>query len=858
MSAPTTEPPPSTSDSRPLALPALRLIFLASGVAGLGYQVSWLRMFSVGIGHELPSMLAVVSAFLAGLALGSLLLDRRVSKSARPGAWYAGLELLIGLWALVSIFTLPLLNDATARWIGVDPGPLRHWGLAFALPFFALLPATVAMGGTFPAMERLAARLSGTGRNVAGLYSINTAGALLGTLAITYLALPALGSSATLAALAAVNLFCAAATWLGPARGEDALKDGAFEFEEPPSRRSLSTLVFLCGLLGIGFEVLVVRSMGQVLENTVYSFASGLSLYLAGTAIGAGVYQRFLRCEAYRPRFVQLVTVTAISVAATLMILPQAKPIYAQLRASLGPGQAGGVLAEMGLAAVVFLIPAACMGALFSHLVQAARTEEGGIGRAMACNLAGGALAPIVFGLVLLPEFGAKVGLLLVTFGYLSLLPRAKLERMGLLAAGTLLLYFATPSLRLVVAPPGGRVIAYEEGVLAAVAVVEDAAGNRAIKVNDRFTMGGSGRGFAEWRQAHLPLLLHPAPTSALFLGVGAGATARAATIHPDLAVTAVELVPEVVELLDLLDTAPPPSLVRSEVTYTLADARRFVRACPDLYDVIVADLYQPARDGSGSLYTVEHFRAISERLAAGGLFVQWLPLYQMDTETLRLILRSFLDVYPQGFASMAHFNLGTPILGLFSAPPQTYPSGWFETRVTDERLRVGLKRAAIDDDLDLFGSFIAGTEELRTFAGSGPLNTDDHPRAVFQAPRFTYDKRNDLHSRMVELLEDTDGDPSMLLEPDETFLSSLTAYQRARDRFLGSGLSALRGDVQGRVDGLLESLRASNDFEPAFATAIELSLSPQLTDETAMNLLRDLELLRPEDPRPALARAQR
>lgn len=158
--------------SRPLALPALYLIFLASGIAGLGYQVSWLRMFAVGIGHELPSMLAVVSAFLAGLALGSFLLDSRVSSSARPGAWYAGLELLIGLWSLGSIFTLPLLNDATARWIGVDPGPLRHWGLAFALPFFALLPATIAMGGTFPAMERLAARLSGTGRNVAGLLSL--------------------------------------------------------------------------------------------------------------------------------------------------------------------------------------------------------------------------------------------------------------------------------------------------------------------------------------------------------------------------------------------------------------------------------------------------------------------------------------------------------------------------------------------------------------------------------------------------------------------------------------------------------------------------------------------------------------
>lgn len=832
----------------------MRLIFLASGVAGLGYQVSWLRQFSVGIGHELPSAMAVVSAFLAGLALGAFLLDKRISASARPGAWYAGLEVGIGLWSLVTILILPELNDAVVRWIGIDPSPWRHWSLAFALPFLALLPATMAMGGTFPAMERLAARLSGSGRNVASLYAINTAGALLGTLGITHFLLPSLGSGLTLGALALVNFACAAATWFGPSRDERELVDSDFQFVDAPSGWRLGALVFSTGLFGIGFEILAVRTMGQVLENTVYSFASGLSMYLAGTALGAAIYSRFLGGDRFQARLVQLLTAVVCAVALALLILPASTRIYAGSVGLFGMAQAGAVLSELSLAAAVFLLPAACMGALFSHLVQAARRSTGGVGRAMATNLLGGALASLAFGLLLLPEFGAGVGLVVVCAGYLVLMPRQNLERTGLLGAVVAGLFFLSPPLRLVAPPPGGRVIAYEEGVLAAVAVVADAGGNRAIKVNDRFTMGGSARGFAEWREAHLPILLHPEPQNALFLGVGAGATAQAATLYPELAVEAVELIPEVVKLLPLLDTGPDQRWVRSAVRYHLADARRYVRASEQTYDVIVADLYQPARDGSGALYTTEHFRAIAERLNSGGLFCQWLPLYQMDREVLALIVRTFLDVYPDAFACMAHFNLNTPILGLFSQPVGDYGEGWFDRRTVDFQLKRGLEVAALRDDFDLFGCFVASAAELAAFAGPGALNTDDHPRVVFEAPRFAYDKRNDTFGRMLALLEASGGDPAPLLSEGgaalEEFGGRLGSYLKARDLYLKSTQAALAGEVDRQVDLLLESSALSPDFETSFVVAIELSHSPALTKAATERLLGRLRELRPGDTR--------
>src|SRR6185503_6912400 len=99
-----------------------------------------------------------------------------------------------------------------------------------------------------------------------------------------------------------------------------------------------------------------------------------------------------------------------------------------------------------------------------------------------------------------------------------------------------------------------------------------------------------------------------------------------------------------------------------------VADARRFVRATEERYDVIVADLFHPARDGAGLLYTHEHYRAVSSKLSEGGLFAQWLPLYQMSLETLRIITRSFVDVFPHTSAYLAHFNVESPVLGLMGS----------------------------------------------------------------------------------------------------------------------------------------------------------------------------------------------
>ena len=244
---------------------------------------------------------------------------------------------------------------------------------------------------------------------------------------------------------------------------------------------------------------------------------------------------------------------------------------------------------------------------------------------------------------------------------------------------------------------------------MAAVSVVEDADGVATLRINNRQQEGSSATFRFDARQAWLPLLLHPAPARALFLGLGTGVTARAAAEAPGLLVDAVELLPEVIEASAAFARELSPPAPRFNVI--AADARRYVRASAERYDVIVSDNFHPARSGSGALYTVEHFQAVRQRLSASGVFCQWLPLHQLDLETLRTIVRSFLIAFPRGWAMLANNSLETPVIGLIGrADASRFDAAAIRARFARAPLPAPLPDGiGLEDEFAVLGSFVAG-----------------------------------------------------------------------------------------------------------------------------------------------------
>jgi len=839
------------------------LIFLLSGVAGLGYQMVWTRMFTLSLGHEMPSVLAVITAFFGGLALGAWLLDKPIAKSSRPAGWYVGLELLIGVWGFASLALIPKANELALLAIGIDPSPARHWLIAFFLPFLVLLPATLAMGATLPAMERCAAPRERDGRCVGGLYAANTAGAMLGTLLSAFLIIPYFGYKATLVLLALVNIVCALS--MLPLAWQRLLPTSQFSKSEHQgvSRTRLGITVFLTGLLGIGYEVLGIRLMSQVAENTVYSFAVALIVYLAGTALGASLYQRFGKRISFDTQLtVLLCGISAGSLASVALIEPAIK-VYIFLRDNYGTYPISIVIRELMLGVCLFAVPTVFMGATYAHIVQAAKRDDGGIGSAAAVNTLGGSLAPPLFGVWLLPYIGSKWAITALALAYLALIPKIN-RRLLPVAVLPVLIALALPArLYPVRVTEGGQIIEHREGVMATVTIVENKKKGRSLAINNRFNMGGTAAATYEKRQALLPLLLHGSPERVMILGVGTGITCGGALSMPSIEIDAVELIPEVIEFLGAFEPENESPQQNTRARLFTADARRFVRSGSDKYDVVVADLFHPARDGAGMLFTVEQFRAIRNRTKDDGLFCQWLPLHQLDENSLRIIIRTFLEVFPNAMAFLVNDSINAPALGLIGVTnPTARKDGNGSTTLDDAAFLSERAELGLADRIHVDGQFLAGAAELSAYAQDAQINTDDHPIVMFRIPYHVYDVRRSRHGRLKSMLDKAASDPARYVfdrvaQHGEGYAKQLTAYVAARNAYLKGRIAEVEGRKKEALSAFVQSVRLSPDFDSGYDRSVRAARNTSPANrKTAIQLLEILVDLRPnlEDARDALA----
>src|SRR5882757_6160232 len=677
---------------------ALIPIVAASGFAGLGYEIVWTRQLSLALGTDMMAVLGAVAGFFAGLALGAFALDGPIRRARSPRTAYAVLEAVIGLWGLVNVWLLPVAGRSLSSLLGTEPAPTLLWAASFALPTLVLLPATVAMGGTLAALERMMRQARGDTRVSAGVYGANTAGAVAGTLFSTFVLIPTFGFSGTLICLAGVNAICALATLALLRSPDQPLPDAADAQPHAIGGPRLTITLFATGLLGIAFEVLVVRLAAQVMQDTVYTFAGLLAAYLLGTAAGGLIWQRAGR-YAQDESLGWLLAGTALACLTTAFLAPSIARIAET-------AVEAGIVGELAVGMVLFLVPSSAMGALFGLLAQRVRDQRGSLGWAVGINSVGAAMAPLLTAQFIVPAFGAWTALIPVALGYLLLVPlrRATLVWSAAPAVAALILWVRpTPSLTRV--PPGGALLAVREGPMVTASVVDDAFGARYLEVNGRFRMGGTNSARSDYRQAMLPLLLHPAPRQALFLGIGTGATLIGGSQMPGVTAHGVELSPEVVELLPWFAT---PQAAGPAPRVTVADARRYVVADTRRYDVIVADLFHPALDGSGALYTSEHFAAVRERLAAGGVFCQWLPLYQLDLPSLRAIIRAFLEIYPGGSAWLNHYSVRTPMLALIGPRDGgTLDPDALDARLRDPAVRPVARPIGFETAMDLLGQYL-------------------------------------------------------------------------------------------------------------------------------------------------------
>lgn len=730
------------------------LLLALSGASALILEVLWLRELGVLFGNTAHAAATTLFVFFLGLSLGGQFWGSRCRRVERPLRLYGLLQLGIAGSAL-SFFGLVALYRRFYDSIfdALSAGPTLVTKVLLAAIVLGL-PAFF-MGGTLPAIAQTVITAPERLRRAAGLlYAAHTFGAAGGALLAGFyfpLMLGLRGSYlVALMTLTVAGLTAMLVERWPPAQADRAppapsLTPARVTAAHPLSARLALFIAFLSGFLTLGIEVLWTRLLAQVLNNSTYAFAAILVTYLVALAIGASLI------AVKSGRGVAGLSIVAGLSGATLLA---AAAVFVKLTHGLAPLAPAAnwpdyVRSVFVAASVLLLAPAVLMGMVFPFLFAAADEQQHApgavIGRLLAVNSLGAIAGALTTGFVLLDLFGSWGSLRLMAGAYLLLgavlLLRAETRSFAVRASAA----SAMAAVALVGIPgarpvarlgPGERLVAALEGSGGTVTVVSNGA-NLVMRLNNSYVLGDSKSADVERLQAHLPLLLHPQPRTVFFLGMGTGITAAAALDHPVSRVVVLELLPEVVAAARTHFAAFTKGLFAdARVRIVADDGRSYLAARRDQYDVIVSDLFTPWHAGTGSLYTVEHFRTVRDRLRDGGLFAQWLPLYQMSRQEFFIVVHTLRSVFPQVTLWRGNFSPDQPIVALL-ARTDNVPLNDAALRTSAARLgaRAVGNTSGKDHMAGLFyGGNLLGWQQA---IGAQPINTDDRPIIEYLSPRL-------------------------------------------------------------------------------------------------------------------------
>jgi spermidine synthase len=713
----------------------LILLLFGSGFSALVYQILWLRLLALVFGVTVHAASTVLAAFMAGLAVGSVVSGRLADRVAAPARWFGGVELLIGVTALATPAALGALETVYGyvhSSISDDVRVLTF--VRFLASFGVLIVPTALMGATFPLALRAALRnRPRLGSLAAALYASNTAGGVAGALVTGYYLVGTIGIAGSFVIAAGVNVVVGLSALIASRVSAPAPGDAA-EHDVPHTlSKSMQWLVLgvagVSGFVGLALEIVWFRTLVIFVPATTYVFTTILAIALGGIAAGSATVTRGLRRGGDGLRRLALLQM-AIAMAAIASL--------AALSWTYARGwRTGAVLQAAGLSVLptMLLMGAAFPVALSCWVGDARRSSGERVGRFYVVNLCGAIAGALAAGFLLIPWLGTRGALIVVaslslTAGIAVLLTVARSRGRQLMAVGAVTLFaviaawLPDPLQTVLTRRFGGeRVLARDEGAQATVSVHEGE--HRIMYLDGLHQANDSPPMVALHRQiGALAMALHPRPRSALVIGLGGGVTAGAVAEYSDALVDVVELTPGVIRSAAWFAHVNGNVVQRTNVRLRVDDGRNHLLLTQQQYDVITADIIQPFHAGAGNLYSREYFALAQDKLRDDGLMLQWIG-HRSESE-YKLIARTFLDAFPH----VTVWATGTLLVG--SKQPLRLSRTRYEQRFAEPAFSRAVRGAGVGQFADLLRLFTAGEDEFRRFVGSGPILTDDRPLAEF------------------------------------------------------------------------------------------------------------------------------
>ena len=761
----------------------------------------WARMLGLVFGATTLAVATVLAAFMGGLALGSALGGRYAALLSRPLLTYGVLEICIAIFALAVPLLFNLVDNLYPFiWRQFQPSFLVSGFWRFVLASAMLLVPTTIMGATLPVLAAALLRVPDFKQTaIARLYSFNLAGAILGTIAAGFWLLPNFGVRITIYTAAAINIlvgllvisaelvrrFGAGLTIGNLAAG---VESSALEqLLEPDSagrdRRFWLFCSFISGFVTISTQVAWTRILTMIIGSSVYAFSIVVALFLLGLWAGAYVIGRLDFSRNLRARVLKIEAATAASLYLSLVVVNQlpgwlvATGLRLNVRSWLGL-----IFLQVAAAALLIVLPAFLLGTVVPLvLVWANRSQSRSsvrlVGRTLAVNTVGAIAGAFTAGFLLIPRIGTRYTILFaaalsVMVAGIAYQPRAGVGDRDLrrsLAAGAIplliiILFVFAPRINLADLSVGAydglirelahtretgaasspndspaihRLLMYDEGTTSTVSVRKD-WNTISLAINGRTNASDLGDMPTQVMLGQIPLLLAPNLKNGLVIGFASGVTVGSALQSPIESLDCVELEPATIAASRYFEHVNNRPLRDPRLRLIIDDARTHLRVSSVRYDLIVSEPSHPWVTGVANLFTQEFFELGRDRLADEGVFVQWLQIYQLSTDSPRSVLATFTKVFPR----VVLFRVGGTSKGkdlILIGSRQQLRLDLVQERMKDPRISSELARVEMKTPGDVMSWYVCDEQKLLPAVKGAVINSDDNMHVETTVPREAF-----------------------------------------------------------------------------------------------------------------------
>lgn len=812
-------------------------LFTLSGFTGLIYESIWSHYLKLFLGSAAFAQSFVLAAFMGGMALGAWLASRWSARMRNLLAAYGAIEALIGLMALGFHELYVLLTQASLDHVIPALGsPLAVEIYKYALCALLIVPQTVLLGMTFPLMSSSVIRRSpeASGHHLAMLYFTNSIGAAAGALAAAFLLLGWIGMPGTMRLAGALNLALAAAVFAIARAGEPRALAAAPAGGGAPASVFLVRLflaaAFVTGMASFIYEIAWIRMLSLVLGSSFQAFELMLSAFITGLALGGLWIRRRIDRIADPVRFSGLVQVAmGLAALATIFVYHVTFDWMAWALSVLQRSEAAYPLFNLFSHAIAFavMLPATFLAGmtlpLFTHVLLRSGHGERAIGQIYASNTLGAIAGVLLAVHLLVPDTGVKLTIVagaaadILLGGWLLRHSQAVFRRayafaaviVGMLAATATARAGVLEPLRLSsgvyrygsVIPPNRQVFFYQDGKTASVAVRRDGSGTVAIVTNGKpdasINLDPAGRPALDESTmtltGALPLLIKPDALRIANIGFGSGLTAEVLLSHSGpRELDTIEIEPAMVA--GARSFFPRVSLPfrdpRSRMFFE--DAKNFFARHGRRYDVIISEPSNPWVNGVAGLFTTEFYRDTKRYLAPGGLFVQWLQLYEFNDQ----LLGSVLAALGENFSDYEVYESNTADIIVVAVAegrvPSPSPLPEKEAAFIRQLSRVGIRRL---EDVTVRSAGSKSTIAPLFAALSAPANSDFHPYVQLEATRARFQGSRAqavlyLKGAVLPIVEMVGGARTAFLrEPDDDVVPSFLMHSQSAALQLQRGL---------------------------------------------------------------------